>query len=76
MSSLRFRATGSDGEYEVSTGTPAVVLGTVRKKVERYNLKRPLTVTSWIAFGPDGRRIGEETFWRRRDAAAALEALS
>lgn len=74
MSTPHFVATGGHGSYAVLLDGEQI--GNVRKHVERYNLRPPVTVTRWLAWRADGERIKPPhsiTGYRTRaEAAAAL----
>lgn len=74
MSAPRFVATGGHGSYAVLLDGEQI--GNVRKHVERYNLRPPVTVTTWMAWRADGERIKPEHSIRgyrtRAEAGAAL----
>lgn len=51
-----------------------VLVGTVQKRVVRYNLRRVVTSTSWIATTPEGVRLSESGERTRAEAATRLVA--
>lgn len=66
---LRYVSSAARGEYDVFDGS--TFLGTVRRRSERYNLRRPVTVHSWRAW-PVGAAPDRTSYRTRADAAAAL----
>lgn len=75
-SPFRFRGTPSMG-YDVDDRATGALLGDVREKVTRYNLRRVYVTRWWEARTPDRQKIVDGygnpvQFATRADAAAAL----
>lgn len=78
MSASPFRFRGAPGMgYDVDDRATGALLGDVREKVTRYNLRRVLVTRWWEARTPDREKIVDERgdpvhFATRGAAAAAL----